>query len=412
MENKKVQLKKYKWIATGLFLLMAIIFICTTIAQKYYTAHWIGYLRAFAEAAMVGALADWFAVTALFHHPMGLKIPHTNLIENSKAKIGNNLGNFVVENFLAPQNIRPYILKLKVAHLAGNWLHQEKNQQILLHESSVILLDILTKIEDTSATTFISEKMKEFGQSIKLNTLAGNGLEYFMNKGLHQQFISHLSSEIKMYIHNNQNMVRERVEKESYGFIPKFVDHSIADKITKGISQYFAEIEADKSHPLREEINQKLKKFANELKTEERWEKELENLKTNILSEDKIQNYATDIWENIKKSIYHELSAQDSTMKKYIRKNLQNLAEKLQKDEDLQYKIDHWIRVTAYQYILKNTHQFGSLISSTVGNWEGKELSQKLELEVGKDLQFIRINGTLVGGLVGLVIYSIVHILS
>lgn len=125
-EAKRKQLRKYKLFATGLFILMAAIFITTTILQKSYSSHWIGYVRAFSEAAMVGALADWFAVTALFRHPLGLPIPHTNLIENSKQKLGDNLGSFVVSNFLSPQNIRPYIQKLKISNFVGEWLGKTK----------------------------------------------------------------------------------------------------------------------------------------------------------------------------------------------------------------------------------------------------------------------------------------------
>ena len=132
-ELKRKQLRNHKMLATGLFVLMACVFLSSTYFQKYQiSCHWIGYVKAFSEAAMVGALADWFAVTALFHHPLGLKIPHTNLIENSKEKIGDNLGNFVVSNFLSPKNIRPYIQNLKVSHFIGEWLQKEKNIIILV----------------------------------------------------------------------------------------------------------------------------------------------------------------------------------------------------------------------------------------------------------------------------------------
>ena len=145
-QEKHRQLRKYKAFATGLFVLMAAVFIITTILQKSDNSHWIGYVRAFSEAAMVGALADWFAVTALFHHPLGLKIPHTNLIQNKKDQIGDNLGSFVVGNFLSPQNIRPYILKVKVSNFVGEWLSKERNQELLISETSVIVLDILNKL--------------------------------------------------------------------------------------------------------------------------------------------------------------------------------------------------------------------------------------------------------------------------
>lgn len=410
--NKKTQLKKYKWIATGLFLFMASIFIITIILQKENNADWIGYVRAFSEAAMVGALADWFAVTALFHYPMGLKIPHTNLIQNSKEKIGDNLGNFVVDNFLSPKNIRPYILKLKIAHLIGNWLHQEKNQNILIRECSAIILDVLSRIENKTATKFIEEKLKNLSQDIKPNILIGNGLDYLIDKNIHQQFISYLSLEIKKHLDNHQEIVRERVQKESYSFIPKFIDNSIADKITQGIIQYFNEIQQDSNHAIRLEITQKLKKFSIELKTDTQWEQELNSLKNNLLESDRLQTYTEEIWNSIQNGIYQELYSENSSLKIYIKKNIKNFAENLQKDELLQYKIDHWARTTAYKYILKHRHHFGGLISSTMGNWEGRELSQKLELEVGKDLQYIRINGTIVGGLVGLLLYTIVHLLG
>ncbi len=408
-QEKRQQLKKYKLFATGLFLLMVVVFVTTTIFQKTDNSHWIGYVRAFAEAAMVGALADWFAVTALFHYPLGIKIPHTNLIQNKKEQIGDNLGNFVVENFLSPQNIRPYISKLKVSNFVGEWLSKNRNQEVLLNESSIIILDILNKLDDRAVVNFISKKAQEMTKNLKMNEILGNGLDYILEKNDHQRLITTLSRQLKNYVLENHEMVRDRVKKESFALVPKFVDDAIADKITKGLSNYFDEIESDKNHSLRAEITQKLFSFSHDLKENEDWEKELSTIKDSFLKEDKILAYSQDIWETIKKTLIKELNDDDSSLKKYILKNLNELAFNLQNDEKLQYKIDHWIRVTAYKYILKNTHQFSDLISSTVGNWEGKELSNKLELEVGKDLQFIRVNGTLVGGLVGLIIYTIAH---
>lgn len=406
-EEKKIQLRNYKMFATGLFALMAVIFVVMTILEKKNPAHWIGYIRAFSEAAMVGALADWFAVTALFHYPLGIRIPHTNLIENSKERIGDNLGNFVVENFLSPQNIRPYIQKLKISSFVGDWLSKERNQENLMKELSNIVLDILNKLDDTEVVNFIGKKAKEMTDDVKINEIIGNGLDYVLDKNDHQRFITNLSKQIKEYVLNNQKMVKERVKSESFFLIPKFVDDGIAEKITKGLSNYFEEVELDENHSLRAEITQKLYEFSKEIQTEEKWVEEFRTIKNDFLKEEKIQQYSTDIWNSIKKSLSKELEEEQSALKNYLRKNLTELSENLKTDEVFQNKIDHWIRVTAYKYILKNTHQFGALISSTVGNWEGKELSEKLELEVGKDLQFIRVNGTIVGGFVGLIIYTV-----
>lgn len=408
-QEKKIQLKKYKTFATGLFVLMAVIFVVTTMMQKSNSSHWIGYVRAFAEAAMVGALADWFAVTALFHHPLGLKIPHTNLIQEKKEQIGDNLGSFVVSNFLAPSNIRPYILKLKVSSIAGEWLSIDHNQNLLIKEGANIGRDILHKLDDEAVVKFISAKAQEMASRLKVNSLIGNGLHYLIERNDHQRLVTGLSKQIKEYILSNQEVVRDRVKKESFALIPKFVDDAIAGKITSGLTTYFEEIEQDDSHPLRAEITNKLLNFSDELKNSPKWEEEFRSVQQDFIQEDKLNRYAHDIWKSIKDTLQKELAEEDSTMRKYLKKNLQELAQKLNTDEVLKHKIDHWVRVTAYKYILKNTHQFGNLISATVGNWEGKELSDKLELEVGKDLQFIRVNGTLVGGLVGLVIYTISH---
>ncbi len=405
--EKKIQLRKYKMFATGLFVLMAVIFVVMTILEKKNPAHWIGYIRAFSEAAMVGALADWFAVTALFNYPLGIKIPHTNLIENSKERIGDNLGNFVVENFLSPQNIRPYIQKIKISNFVGDWLSKERNQENLMKEVSTIILDILNKLDDTAVVSFIGKKAKEMSDDLKINQIVGNGIQYILDKKDHQRFITNLSKQIKEYVLNNQEMVKQRVKSESYFLIPKFVDDGIADKITSGLSKYFEEVELDENHSLRTEITQKLYSFSKEIQTDEKWVEEFKAIKNDFLKEEKIQQYSQDIWLSIKKSLSSELEEEQSALKNYLRKNLAELSENLKTDEVFQHKIDHWVRATAYKYILKNTHQFGALISSTVGNWEGKELSAKMELEVGKDLQFIRVNGTLVGGLVGLIIYTV-----
>lgn len=408
-EAKRKQLRKYKAFATGLFLLMAAVFIMTTILQKSNDSHWIGYVRAFSEAAMVGALADWFAVTALFRHPLGLPIPHTNLIENSKEKLGDNLGSFVVNNFLSPQNIRPYIQKLKVSGFVGEWMAKEKNQDILIKNLSDIVLDILNKLDDSEVSHFISKKVSEMTDTIKLNVILGNGITYLLDKNDHQKIITNLSSQIKNYILENDEMIQERVKKGSYSFIPAFVDNKIADKIASGLSDFFKEVEEDPNHEIRALVTQKIYDFSNELKQDTKWEDEFKNIKNDLLKGNKLDEYSNDIWISIKNTLKKELQEDQSSLKNYISKNLNEFSQNLKTDEVLQNKIDHWIRVTAYKYILKNTHQFGNLISSTVGNWQGKELSEKLELEVGKDLQFIRVNGTLVGGLVGLIIYTISH---
>ena len=293
----------------------------------------------------------------------------------------------------------------------GEWLQKEKNAEALVQNLSELSLDIVHKLEDEAVVKFIANKGKEMSNDLKINKILGNGIEYLIQKNDLQKLITSLSAQIKNYVLENHEMVRERVKKESYSLIPSFVDDKIAEKITSGLSKYFEEVESNINHSLRNEISQKILNFSQDLKENSKYESEFNALKDDFLKPEKVQQYAQDIWDSLKNTLIEELSKEQSSLKNYVRKNIAEFSESLRSDEKLQHKIDHWVRVTAYKYILRNTNKFGDLIADTVGNWQGKELSQKLELEVGKDLQFIRINGTLVGGLVGLLIYSVAQLI-
>lgn len=407
--QKKRQLRNHKLFATGLFVLMAIIFILTTVLQKQSSSHWIGYLHAFSEAAMVGALADWFAVTALFHYPLGMKIPHTNLIQNKKDQIGDNLGSFVVGNFLSPETVRPYIAKMQVSDYLGSWLLKPINQQLLISEGSIILQDLIAKLEDAAIESFLVQKTNQLTENLNLASTVGSTMEYLVEKDQHQLLVSSIASQIKKYILENEDEIRNRVRQQSYAIIPNFVDNAIADKISKGIVSYFEEIESDLQHPVREALTDKIKELSSELKTSEEWKQKIQSMKSLFLSEERLESYAKDIWKSIKTLLLKELAQSDSPLKSYLQKSIHNLAIDLTEDQKLKDKIDKWVRLTSYRYFLRNTHRVSKLISSTVENWDGQMLSEKLELEVGKDLQFIRVNGTIVGGLVGLILYTIAN---
>ena len=404
--DKARQLQAHKQLATGLFLLMMLAYIAMAWLSRTHPASWIGYVKAFSEAAMVGALADWFAVTALFHHPLGLPIPHTNLIEKGKQAIGANLGTFVVSNFLTSGTIRPYIAKLTVSTYAAQWLEQEKNKTLLVGEATRLLADILQKTDDSNVAKFMARKSGALLDGVKLHLIVGNALHYFLDKQEHQKLVTLIAQKIKAYVSEHEEIVREKVKGESYFFIPKFVDNKLAEKITNGLVRYFEEIETDPAHRIRAEIADQLYQFVEKLHTEPRWEEEFSALKNNLLSAGKLEEYAAAAWQSLKATLQQELTSERSALTRYLFKTLGELAANL-KDPALQQKIDRWIRLNAYRYILRNAAQVGALISNTVGNWQGRELSSKLELEVGKDLQFIRINGTVVGGLVGLAIYVI-----
>lgn len=407
--EKQKQLRKHKMLATGLFLLMAIVFFTISFFIKKTPEDWMFYVRAFSEAAMVGALADWFAVTALFHYPLGLRIPHTNLIENSKQRIGDNLGNFVVENFLNAENLRPYISKLDIAKYIAEWLKKEKNKQFLSIEVSNYLRKIVIELDDTFIINLIERKGKDFINKLNVNDLLGNGLDYALDKGLHNQLMSYLAGKLKIYIAENEEMVKAKVKEESSILIPGFVDNIIAKKIAGGLEKYFGEIEQDPEHKIRHDVAQQLRLIASDIRTKEQWQTDLNKLKTDLLEGGQTHKMAADIWITVKNGLLSGLENGDSALKNYLKKTIDDIAETFEKDEVFVTKTNTWVRKNTYRVVLKNRNSLGDLISQTVGSWQGRDLSEKLELEVGKDLQYIRINGTLVGGLVGLIIYTISH---
>ncbi len=409
---KAAQLRSHKRLATGLFLLMLLSYAVMVWLSRSHPAPWIGYVQAFSEAAMVGALADWFAVTALFNHPLGIPIPHTNLIEKGKKSIGENLGQFVVGNFLTAGNIRPYISKLQLSAYAGAWLERPKNKLLLLNEATRLLGDILHRMDDKAIARFLARKGSAILSELKLNVIAGNTLQFFLERGEHEKLVTLLAEKIGLYIAEHQDLVREKVQGESYFFIPKFVDNKLADKISTGLVSYFEEIAADPAHRVRGEITAQLHLIVGRLHSDPGLEVEFRKLSGSLLAPEKLEEYAAAAWTSLKSTLEEELSSERSMLKRYLSKTLDELSSNLLSDQDMQAKIDGWIRHNAYRYILRNAAQVGALISNTVGNWQGAELSRKLELEVGKDLQFIRINGTIVGGLVGLIIYAVTEWLA
>src|SRR5690606_22271269 len=224
-EVKAAALKAHKRLATGLFLLMLLVYALSVWMSRSNPPGWIGYVQAFAEAAMVGALADWFAVTALFHHPLGIPIPHTNLIEKGKKSIGSNLGTFVVHNFLTPGNIRPYMKQLTVSAYAAGWLGRAKNKELLVAEIARMLGDILHKMDDRMVSQFVARKGGELLAEVKLHLLVANALRYFIEKGEHEKLVTLLAQKVAIYISGHEEIVREKVRDESYFFVPKFVDN-------------------------------------------------------------------------------------------------------------------------------------------------------------------------------------------
>lgn len=411
MTDKELQLQKHKRIATGLFFAMALVYLLMVYTLKYIPQNWMGYVKAFAEAAMVGALADWFAVTALFKQPMGLPIPHTNLIVNSKDKIGDNLGAFVTDNFLTSENIRPYIEKVDLANMLAQWLNVSKNQQIIEKEFTTIIQSLLRDSDETKITTFLSTKAKQGIDSLNFQYFAAKGILYMTEKGEHNRLIDLIIPKTQQYIEDNRANIYDKII-ERQPLLALVGGKAVTNQLVMGMNSFLDEIAANPTHKLRNELTLRLEALAIEIEHSPQWKQKFQELKDQFISIETIDSYVTDFWKSMKENLTEQLINEHSTIRQYIRQNIAHIASDLKNNEAMRQKINKWIQHTIYRLALKNTKEVTALIRNTVERWDGRELSDKLELEVGKDLQFIRINGTVVGGLVGLLIFIVTRLIS
>ena len=406
---KKNQLRKHKRLATGLFFFMAIVYGVMVYLQHQGSEAWMGYVEAFSEAGMVGALADWFAVTAIFKHPLGIPIPHTNLIERKKDDLGQNLGKFVKDNFLNPENIRPYIEKLNVVKWVSEWLNKPASQKILEKEIINLTKKIISDLEDKDVEQFLANKGTEVLREIDFQKISSSGIKYFIDKNEHITLLEILLPEIKEYINESQEMILHRLS-ENRPFIAFLAGRKISNEVVEGLIKFIDEIESDKEHFVRKKLTENLQGFSEDILVSEQWKEKFEKLKQEVLTEQNLRSYTDDAWQSIKSLLLQNLENPNSQLQGYLQSNIQKLSHSLSDDQDISNRINSWVRHFLYRMTLKNRDEVEALISSTVAGWKGKELSEKLELEVGKDLQFIRINGTLVGGFVGLLIYTLTHL--
>src|SRR5690554_93838 len=403
---KRSQLRKHKRFATGLFFLMGAVYILMVYLQHQEAQPWMGYVEAFSEAGMVGALADWFAVTALFKHPLDLPIPHTNLIERKKNDLGQNLGKFVRDNFLNPQNIRPYIEKLNVVTWIAEWLAKPTSKEVLETEVVNLTKKIILDLEDSEVERFLAAKGADTLRGVDYQKITSTGVKYFVDNDEHTNLLEMLLPQIKMYITESREMIHERLS-DNRPFIAFLAGKKISKEVVEGLIKFIEEIQEDKSHFVRRKLTENLQDFSTDVVQSEKWKLKFDTLKNELITPESLKPYTDDAWKSIKESLVQNLENPDSQLKDYLRKNIEKLSDNLTHDQELGSRLNSWIRHFLYRMILKNRDEVEHLISDTVSGWEGKELSEKLELEVGKDLQFIRINGTLVGGLVGLIIYTL-----
>ncbi len=291
----------------------------------------------------------------------------------------------------------------------SEWLNKHSSQKILGDEVVNLTKKIIVDLKDEEVEKFLAKKGTEILHEIDFQKISSSGLKYFIEKNEHINLLEVLLPQIRDYVDESRDMIRQRFS-ENRPFIAFLAGKKISSEVVEGLIQFIEEVSADKDHFVRKKLTENLEDFSDQILISETWKEKFDNLKKEVLTEENLRPYTDDAWKSIKELLVQNLENPDSQLQEYLQRNIQKLSHSLSNDLELTNRINSWIRHFLYRMILKNRDEVEALISTTVAGWSGKELSEKLELEVGKDLQFIRVNGTLVGGLVGLVIYIITHL--
>jgi uncharacterized membrane-anchored protein YjiN (DUF445 family) len=399
--SKEKALRKMKGNALALLGFAVLLFIIAI----YFK---IPMLQAFSEAAMVGGIADWFAVVALFRHPMGIPIWHTAIIPTKKNEIGENLGSFVSEEFLNREKLEIKIEEFNFATKASDWLSQGENANKIANLVVVnIIPGVLKTIKDEDVKRLIQVQFKEKLEGINFGDWVALALEPLQKGNVKDQLLTNLMEVMSTELANNKDLIRKKV-KESTPFLSfGLADKSISEGIFNGLAEFLDEAKNPGS-AVRIKIDEYVYDFLDQVKNSEEMRVKINNLILGFAGKKEVQDYVNGIWDEIKLSISTDLEKGDqSSIKNSISNLIQGFGTGIKDDPIMIDKINNFIKIDLLSVLLNNKKVIGDLISSTVKSWDGKEVSEKLELEIGKDLQYIRINGTLVGGMIGLIIYGV-----
>lgn len=409
-EIKKAQLDRMKRRATGLLVVAAFIYV---VARALEAQHpWLGYVRATAEAGMVGGIADWFAVTALFRHPLGIPIPHTAIVPARKDKIGASLGRFVENNFLSRDVLVHKLRSVGVARKMAEWLAQPENARTLSQHVSAAIGGLVQVLRDEDVQELIDHSITSRVRKTQVAPLMGKVLGVVTAENRHQELLNAALRLVGRLVDENRGVLRDRIGEETPWWFPNAVDDKIYNRVVTGIENTIQEVGADPDHPLRARFNVAMDEFVEKLKSSPEMIARGEALKEEILLHPTVRSYSASLWGEMKESLLRHNADPESPFRQRLERAVVTFGESLQDDPELLKKVEGWIEGAVLYVVEQYRHEVADLISTTVAAWPAEDTSRKIELQIGKDLQFIRINGTLVGGLAGLLIYTLSRLLG
>lgn len=408
-QERRRALRRMKGVALGALIFMAILFVISFAFQQ--RIEWLAYVRAAAEGGMVGALADWFAVTALFRHPLGIKIPHTAIIPTRKDEIGRTLGEFVETNFLASDVVRTKLAHTPIARRAGEWLQQPAHAERVGTEAATIATAVLNALSDDDVQDLIGDLAREHLITPEWGTPAGVWLEKIVQTDAHHGAVDLAVDTVSRWLSANAASFNGLISRRLPTWVPRLAHRFVDDTAYNEAVRFVNAVKADPQHPARLAIDGYLSRLADNLQHDPTTRAKLENAKASLFDSPRIGALAAEAWNTAKNGLLTALADPDSGLRRRIATALQEVGERLTTDAALQNRVDGWVSDAAVFLVDRYRHDIASIITDTVERWDPAETTEKIELMVGRDLQYIRLNGTVVGALAGLAIFTIAHAL-
>ncbi|MFJ8936358.1 DUF445 domain-containing protein [Streptomyces sp. NPDC102365] len=406
-EEKFRGVRRMKLTATGLLLFVALVYVLAKWAGNSGAGAWTGYVAAAAEAGMVGALADWFAVTALFRRPMGLPIPHTAIIPTKKDQLGVSLGEFVGENFLSQDVVRQRLRAVGIGSRLGTWLARPEHADRVTDELATALRGALAVLRDSDVQAVVGEAINRRADAQEIAPGIGKTLEKVVADGGHRRVVDLICVRAHdwLVLHNDQ--VMDAVQGGAPGWTPRFVDKRVGERVYKELLRFVTEMRDMPAHPARGALDRFLTDFASDLQSDTDTRARVENLKREVLGRGEVQDLIASTWSSVRRMIVSAAEDERSELRLRVRASLLSLGTRMATDARLQGKVDGWVEGAAVYVVTTYRDEITSLITETVAGWDAEHTSRKIEAHIGRDLQFIRINGTVVGSLAGLLIYVV-----
>ncbi|WP_301925653.1 DUF445 domain-containing protein [Corynebacterium glaucum] len=410
--ERRATLRNHKIFVTSLLGVMAVLFLACSWWQSKGTALlWVGYVRAAAEAGMVGGLADWFAVTALFRHPMGIPIPHTAIIPRKKDQVADALSEFVSENFLNAQTITEKAMQAEIPARLGGWLAQPDNAARVSEEAGKFTVRMVEGIDPKDAEAFINTQVIDRVGQPTWGPPLGRMLEGFIADGKIEPVVDDIIAWARKKLGGMEDSIVTAIDERMPRWAPQFARDLVGERVYRELVDFMREVDTRPNHEARVAIRRTINKFAQDLQFDGEMITRVEELKADIMGSDAVVSAASGMWEQLSQSLTDAALDADSTIRRKATASIAEWGRKLVDDPEVRVAAERNLEKAVFFAAENGADQIVGIIAETIQRWDGDEAADKIELMVGKDLQFIRLNGTIVGALAGLVIYTVSQLL-